>query len=71
MQNFDGLAVLLCNCPGLKHLIGHEGFIFHVEGKHDGVLHCIVCEGNKIFLALVCNDGGWPPYIDMYKVSKV
>ena len=28
VQDFNGLAVLLCDCPGLKHLISREGLVF-------------------------------------------
>ena len=28
VQDFDGLAVLLCDCPGLERLIGREGLVF-------------------------------------------
>ena len=42
-----------------------------MKGKGDSVLSCIICEGNEIFVTLACSDGGWPPYIGMYKVSEV
>ena len=71
VQDFDSLAVLLCDCPGLEHLVGREGLVFQAEGEGDGVPSCIICEGNEILSALACSDGGWPPYIGMCEVSEV
>ena len=70
VQDFDSLAVLLCNCPGLKHLVSHEGLIFRVEGEGDGVPSCIIHEGNEILSTLACSDSGWLPYISMYDVTS-
>ena len=71
VQDFDGLTVLLCDCPGLERLVGREGLVFRAKGEGDGVPSCIIREGNEILSALACSDGGWPPYIGMYEVSKV
>ena len=70
-QDFDRSAVVLCDSPRLEHLVGLEGLVFGAQEEGGGVAGGIVREGDKIPSVLASGDGGWPPDIGVYLVSKV
>ena len=47
-QDFDGMAVMLCNSPCLKHFVCLKCVIFVLQEEGGRVPGHIVCEGDKV-----------------------
>src|ERR1700733_2815858 len=70
-QDFDGLAVVLCCCPGLERFVGLKSLVLGAQQERCRVPGCVVREGYEIPSVLTSGDGGWAPYIGMYFISKI
>jgi hypothetical protein len=70
-QDFNCPAVVLCNSPCLEHFVGLKSLVFGAQQESGRIPGRVVSEGDEIPSILAGSDGGWPPNIGMYLISKV